>query len=114
MVELVIYEYLKNELNVPVYMEKPNNPPDAYVIIEKTSSGGSKFVRNASIAVQSYADSMYNAASLNETVKETMLDAISEDDIVRVELNTDYIYTDQSTKKYRYQAVFDVTYYSNY
>lgn len=114
MIELIVYEYLKRALSVPVHMEKPNNPPDTYVLIEKTSSGGDKYVRSATLAVQSYADSMYNAAALNETVKETMLNAISEDSISRVELNSDYDYTDQYTKKYRYQAVFDVTHYSDY
>lgn len=114
MIELIMFNYLKRLLDVPVYMEKPNKPPDTYIIIEKTSSGGDKYIRNATLAIQSYADSMYNAAALNERVKEITLNAISEEAISRVELNTDYSYTDSVTKKYRYQAVFDVTYYSNY
>ena len=36
---------------------------------------------------------------------------IEEDDIIEVELQSDYNFTDTETKEYRYQAVFNVTHY---
>lgn len=63
------------------------------------------------IAIQSYADSMYEAAELNERVKTVMADAVALDDITKVDLNSDYNYTDTANKRYRYQAVFDITHY---
>ena len=67
--------------------------------------------RSATIALQSLADSLYNAAVLNEQVKEAAADMIELDKICRVSLNSDYNFTDIQTKQYRYQAVYDITYY---
>ena len=111
MIELIVYTFLKNELNVPVFMERPEMPPEQYVLIEKTGSGVENHIKSATFAIQSYADSMFDAASINEEVKEKMLDIIGEKEITKVSLNTDYNFTDTSTKKYRYQAVFDLKHY---
>ena len=54
---------------------------------------------------------MYDAMSLNKSVKDAMFSAVTLDEITRVELNSDYNYTDQATKQSRYQAVFDITHY---
>jgi polyhydroxyalkanoate synthesis regulator phasin len=48
---------------------------------------------------------------INEKVKDFMRAAISLDKIAKVECNSDYNFTDSSTKTYRYQAVFDIKYY---
>ena len=49
---------------------------------------------------------------MNEEIKAEMLDGlITLGDIARVELNSDYNFTDTATKTYRYQAVFDITHY---
>lgn len=112
MIEVIVYTFLENELeDVPVYMEKPENPPERYVLIEKTGSGIENHIKSATFAIQSYADSMFEAASLNEVVKEKMLDIIGEKEITKVSLNSDYNFTDTATKKYRYQAVFDLKHY---
>ena len=60
----------------------------------------------------SYSDSLYGASQLNEAVKGIMLnDLLEEDEIGSVDLNSDYNYTDSETKRYRYQAVYDITHY---
>ena len=56
-------------------------------------------------------NSRKDTAVLNEKVKEFMRAAISLDSIAKVECNSDYNFTDASTKEYRYQAVFDIKYY---
>ena len=33
------------------------------------------------------------------------------DNVIKIELNADYNFTDVDTKTYRYQAVFNITYY---
>ena len=55
--------------------------------------------------------SLFGAASLNERVKKVMENIIELDDICSCNLNSDYNYTDTGRKKYRYQAVFDITHY---
>ncbi len=54
---------------------------------------------------------MYEAAVLNEEVKEAVEGMITLDEVSKVSLNSDYNFTDTTTKEYRYQAVFDINYY---
>lgn len=111
MIEKIILDYLDQTLTVPVYMERPVNPPEKYVLIEKTGSSKRNQIFNATIAVQSYAPSLYEAAALNETVKAGMDNAVTLQDICRVSLNSDYNFTNTAMKQYRYQAVFNITHY---
>ena len=53
---------------------------------------------------------MYKASELNEIVKEKMDDLITLPNISKSSLNSDYNFTDTQTKKYRYQAVYDIYY----
>ena len=64
MIEIVLLNYLKEVLSVDVFMEIPPNPPETYVRIEKTGSGEEEHINMATFALQSYADSMYEAALL--------------------------------------------------
>lgn len=111
MVEKIILDYLNTKLEVPAYMEEKPEMPKEYVLIEKTGGGIANHIRNATLAIQSYSFSKYEAAQLNEKVKEVMENCIELDDICSCELNSDYDYTDTARKKYRYQAVFDIVHY---
>lgn len=111
MIEELVLEYLDSILSIPVFMEEEADMPDEYVIIEKTGSGGSNYIKNATLAIQSFSVSLHEAIALNEKVKETMEKIIILDDIARCELNSDYNFTDTQRKKYRYQAVFDIVHY---
>lgn len=110
MIEIVIRNHLEKILKVPVYLEKEENMPDSYVIFEKTSGGQKNQINSASFAFQSYAKSMYEAAMLNEELKSAVLKLQWSKEVGGVRLNSDYNFTDTTSKKYRYQAVFDITY----
>jgi hypothetical protein len=114
MIEAIIIDYLigKTSAGNAVYAEKPQNLPARYIIIEKTGGRVSDKIPNATIAIKSISkNSLLEAISLNEEVKAVM-DAIVElDSIGSCRLNSDYNFTDQTTKEYRYQAVFDITHY---
>ena len=110
MIEKVMLDYLNGELPVPSYMEIPNNPPDKYVLIEKMSSARDNCINSALFAIQSYAPSLYDAAQLNEQVKEVMDRIAFFTDVSSAKLNSDYNYTDTTKKQYRYQAVYNVFY----
>lgn len=111
MVELIVKKHLESLLDVPVLLEVPETMPETFVLIEKTGSSRENYIDKATMAVQSWAASMYGAAQLNEKVKKAM-DRLPElADVSKAALNSDYNYTDTSTKKYRYQAVYDLTYY---
>ena len=112
MIEKIILDYLNANLeSVKAYMEKPANPSKSYVLVEKTGGGKENHIFSATITIQSIAESLYQTALLNEEVKAIMSDAIFLDEITQVELNSDYNFTDTSTKQYRYQAVFDIKHY---
>jgi len=122
MIEQTIYEYLKSEFEgsgVDVFMQVPDqNPaPDyraPFIVIEKTGSSVENWIAESTFAIQSYAATLFEAASLSEQVVKTMFGAIAMDDITRVELNSEYNFTDTETKRPRYQAVFDITHYCGY
>lgn len=112
MIELSILNHLKTSLSpITVTTEKKQSMPDSFVVIEKTGSSQNDRLFHATLAVQSYAESIYEAMVLNEAVKKAMFDAEVLPEITRVELNSDYNYPDLTTKKPRYQAVFDITHY---
>lgn len=113
MIEKIILDYLTTKLApVPVYMEVPvDGAVGEFVVVEKTGGGRLNNINRASLAVQSYADSLYDAAVLNEAVKAAMFDSVTLDEVSRCELNSDYNFTDTATKHYRYQAIFNLTHY---
>lgn len=111
MIEKVVYDYLSNLLDVPVYMEEPSDKPESYVIIEKTGTSTENYIYRATMAVQSYASSLFLAAELNSKVIQVMNQIIQLNEICRVDLNSDYNFTDSNTKRYRYQAIFDLVHY---
>lgn len=110
MIETIIYNWLKQQLDVPVYMEEPSEKPETFVLIEKTGSSRDNWINHATIAVQSYAMSMYKAAKLNESVKTALDQIVQLDEVGASTLNSDYNFTDTTTKRYRYQCVYDLTY----
>lgn len=111
MIEEIIIKYLEKQLDITVVTEKPEDEPQSYLLIEKTGSYRSNMIDTATIAIQSYAGSMYEAASLNELVKKVMESVTELPEISKAELNSDYNYTDKTKKRYRYQAVYDITYF---
>ena len=96
MIEKILYDYLSTTKKLAIYLEIPRDKPDSFYIMEKTAGGQTDKV---------------NRAIMNEAIKSAMLDALELDDISRVEINSDYNYTDPTTKQYRYQAAFVVTHY---
>jgi hypothetical protein len=111
MIETVVYEFMRSSLDVPVYMEIPKtNEAEQYVVIERVGLRVANHVYTASIAFQSYAGRMADAAALDETVRHTVEAMAELPDIGGVHLESNYNFTDTSTKQYRYQCIFGVTY----
>lgn len=113
MIEKIVFDYLNSlNLQAKAYTETPKTPPTKFYLIEKTGSSVDNRITTSTIAIQSYADTLYNAVSMNEDLKTAMLDGlISVEDVSAVYLNSDYNFTDTTTKRYRYQAVFVITHY---
>ena len=114
MIEKTILNALQRGTGVPGYMEIPENTPQYYIVIEKTGGGQRGHEqRTATVAVQAYAPTLEEAARLNEEILNIMRELqFEEDEVISCELNSDYNYTDQRTKRYRYQAVFNLVYFA--
>lgn len=110
MIEEIVRDYLEQMLDMGVYLEVPQGSPP-FIVLEKTGSFDENFITRATIAVQSYGSSLYEAAQLNVEVIEAMKQIITLDEISCCDLNSDYNFTDTESKRYRYQAVFDITHY---
>lgn len=110
MIEKIILDYLNDKAPVPAYMEKPEQEPAQYILIEKTGGGRTNYINSATIALQSYAESLFSAATLNEEIKSIMYNITELDEVYSVRLARDYNFTDTTKKKYRYQAIFDLVF----
>lgn len=111
MIEEIIKNHLDASLEEQVFFEKPSPSFGKYVVLEKTGSDKGNHLPSATFAFQSYGRSLYEAAELNVKVKTAVEGLIELDEIRSVSLNSDYNFTDTSTKEYRYQAVFDIKHY---
>ena len=114
MIEEIVRAHLIEEIELPVYLEEPERPPRRYMLIGKVGSGdgAAHRVGKAMLTVQSIsADSKVSAALLNEEVKQAMWRLENDDRVTRVKCNSDLDYTDPETHRYRYQALFEITYY---
>ena len=116
-IEEILLNYLTQQLQIEVFMEMPDNDTlkdiqdGAFVVLDKTGGIVDNHIATATFAIQSYAASLNEAAWLNEAVKTAMDHLISLPVVTRSEYETDYNYTDSRTKMYRYQCVYDITYY---
>lgn len=111
-IEELICDYLTDTLDVRAYPEKPENFSGKIIFVEKTDSREKNMISKATIAVQSYADSMYESAKLNEDVKEAMTEIIRLDDIAGISFKSDNNDTDEEIKRYRFKSVFEITFYN--
>lgn len=110
MIEQILQDYLRQN-TFPCYMSVPENPSGNFCVLEKTGSDYKEGVFRATIAVQSYGNSKFEAAQLNHYVIQCMLNADTLPDVVSCTPNTDYDFPDTTRKLPRYQAIFDVVHY---
>jgi hypothetical protein len=117
MIEIIINEYLDGALpGVPVFLEMPTvrdeELPTEFVLVERIAGSKTNQIDFASFAFKSYSTQrLYNAALLDESVRRAMEQAVTLDNIASVRLASNYNFTDVATKRYRYQAVYDIYYY---
>lgn len=111
MIEIEIRKFMTSKLECPIVFELAPKMPDKFVLIQKTGSSKRNNLLASTFAFQSYGKSMYEASLLNETVKDIVEQLVELNNVSDVSLNSDYNYTDTESKKYRYQAVFDIRHY---
>lgn len=113
LIEEFVVQYLGQELTVPVSGAVPSPMPASFVTVERTGGSVRNKLCTATLAVQAWAESIDAAANLCAAVTEAMESILSEAEIARCSLNASYNFTDTSTMRCRYQAVFDLVHYLN-
>lgn len=112
MIEKIIISYFNRGSGLPkAYMMRPAKDPKKFILVEKTGSSVRNRITTSTIAFQSYAPTLLEAAELNEQVKETVEAMIELNDIASISLNSDYNFTNTADKQPRYQAVFSIMHY---
>ena len=111
MIETTVLNYLDSVLPVDVYMERPEDAPESYVLVEKAGSQLTDYIYKTTFVFQSYAPTLLEAAQLNEKVKAAIFDITVPDSISAAKIQSDYNFTNPATKQPRYQAVFELTHF---
>ena len=111
MIETVILDFVSATMGVPVRMEIPADRPTRLVVLTRSGRGRENGLHAANLIADSYAESLAEAAALNEQVKAVLDELETLDEISSAELATDYPVTDTGTKQYRYQAVYEIYHY---
>lgn len=111
MLETMLIAFLSE--TAPAFAEFPDEPPadGRFFVVERVGGGTNEKLRTATVAVQCYGATLYAAAELSEALAGAMEAFYDEPEICSVELDSCYNYTDTRTKRYRYQAVYDITHY---
>lgn len=110
MIAMTLLDFLDEDLDIGVYLEQPSDETD-YILIDQTGSSQTNHITTTTLAIQSYAPSLYEAMVLNDRVKGAMERFAQLNEVARVELETDYNFTNTTTKQYRWQAVYLITHY---
>ena len=116
MLELIVYNYLSVVLDVPVVFTEPTVPewdavPEKYVLIKKLSEKNDNHLRSGSLAIKSYAKTVYDAAVLDKAVRDAV-DRLPElDAVASAKLSSSYDSSDTVRKINRYQSVYDFVFY---
>jgi len=110
MIIVDIINHLTEYLEIHVGTEADTHST-SFVIVEQTGSSRRNHLTTTTFAIQSHGASMYEAMELNEEVKHAMEAFRAWYKVARVELMTDYNFTNTETKQYRWQAVYNITHY---
>lgn len=111
MIEITVREFLESAIQIPVYMEFPEDAPKSFVVLKKGDSARSNYLDSAMFVADSYGASLYECAVLNEQVKAGFERLAELACVSCVEPAGDYPAFDTTNKRHRYQAVYNITHY---
>ena len=111
MIEVLMLNHLAERLGVPVYAEVPERPPEQFVVIRKGDERRENFLRCATMLARSYGGSLLGSMELSGRVLAAMDTFTETPRISGCYCTGEYNFTDEETKRHRYQAVFDVYYF---
>lgn len=112
MIEVALRNYLEEQLStIPVLMEYPKTPGEKFVVLQLADGGKINHIDAVTFFVTIYANSLYEAASLKDDVKDHLFEAITLPCITSASLGQEAAGTDTSNHKYTYSLTFNFYYY---
>lgn len=112
MIESILIEELAVRLDLPVFAEYPEaEAPETFVLLYKGGRDRVSKLDTSRFILESYAPSRYAASLLNDRACAALEDLEDLDVVSGIHLVTDYPSDDETHKRHRYQAVYDITHY---
>lgn len=110
MIEKIVLDYLKEALEMDdIYLELPNELPDSFVVFHIIGRGKEDQINAVTIEFYSYGRTKFEAATLDERLREAMEDIATLPDIsCRFGGGNDS--PDETIKRPRYRAYFNLFY----
>lgn len=110
LIEPIVLSYLQAKLDVPVFMEIPAHPTDTFVTIQKIDAGERDHIFAVTLEIHSYAQSKFEAAELDDKVREAMENIVELDAISASKFGGGNDAPNTSTKMYRYRSYYNLFY----
>ena len=111
MIETTVRNYLKDRLDIPVYVgEEPKTKPSEYVILEILDIGRINMIDAVTFNIVSYSTNLLKAAELNNRVKDAMYDITELDNVSSSKCGGGGQAINSVTKQYAYDCVFNLYY----
>lgn len=108
-VERVVAKRLMDSTGIRTVLEVPEERPEEFVSVEMTGGGGDRFIRTASLAVQSWAQTRQRAAEISRLVEAAIPDLADEPNIFRAVATGSYRWPDPDSGQPRYQTNVELT-----
>ena len=112
LIEERIRDFLLSELsedNIGVYLETPQTLPQSFVVLQIAERDEENYINGVTMEFRSYAQSKYEAAILDEKVRNAMK-TLHEGSDISAKLGGGNDSTDTALKMYRYRSYFNLYY----
>lgn len=108
-IERTVAKRLMDSTGIQAVLEVPGERPEEFISVEMTGGSGSRFVRSAVLAVQSWAKTRKRAAEIARLVEQAVYDLVDEENIFGAIPTSTYRWPDPDSRKERYQTTVELT-----
>lgn len=110
MIEQTVKEYLDTVLeDVKVFLEIPKQMPDKFILFQLIDRGIENRINEVTLEFRSYAPTKYEAALLDEKLRDAM-ESMHEGTDISCHLGGGNDDPDTTLKKYRYRSYYNLYY----
>jgi hypothetical protein len=108
-VERIVAKRLMDATGIKAVLEVPAERPAEFISVEIDNGSGNRFIRDASLSVQSWAKTRRRAAEMASLVEKAVPDLVDEQNIFRAVAEGSYRWPDPDSGQARYQTNVELT-----